>query len=164
MNFDITKIHVLLQSFYLSYDAWVKRGAPDSDIFSRDCGLCANLYDWCNVNHLSGYMDDLLDMLHDDFEKAGLDKRLPFNQTSPYSREMFKKACHENKERLQWVQDNIDFFKKEQGALRNKYETLSDAAKMVVYTWASANSKQFKASMDKSVPVLRDILFNEGES
>lgn len=65
---------------------------------------------------------------------------------------------------MQWVQDNIDLFKKEQGALRNKYETLSDAAKMVVYTWASADSKQFKASMDKSVPVLRDILFNEGES
>lgn len=95
-----------LAEFYAKYQQWLLAGA-DSPEFTRDAGLCANLYDWCVSNQI--VPETLLVQLHADFERYGMDAVLPFNtDAAHYDDEKNAGTCHENAARRLWVNFMLD--------------------------------------------------------
>lgn len=89
-----------LKAFYIAYDKWLKKGAPDNDIFSRRCGLCGNYAAYAisvgvNVNP---YKE-----LGDQFIEAGLHPQFPFSTVTEARDELYwSQACY-NQKRIAWV-------------------------------------------------------------
>ncbi|EGI15274.1 hypothetical protein ECIG_01908, partial [Escherichia coli M605] len=67
-----------LCGFYITYDLWLKNGANPGGIFSRNCGLCASLWDYLELTGAD--KEAALEQLHIDFRNAGLNEVLPFNE------------------------------------------------------------------------------------
>lgn len=92
----------LLRAFYVAYRNWLLEGARYSSIFSCKVGLCANGYDFFRsiaVNH-----EPLLEELHAAFTAAGLDEKLPFNDSPQhFEAESARGECHLNPARIAWV-------------------------------------------------------------
>ena len=93
----------MLLNFYIAYHSWVKSGARENGIFSRNAGLCVNAYDYFQLVGVSS--DSLLEEMHDDFVANGLNEKLPFNDDPEhYEKESKNVACHLNPIRVQWVE------------------------------------------------------------
>ncbi|CAD7364886.1 hypothetical protein AB9Q54_004517 [Shigella flexneri] len=58
-----------LHGFYITYDLWLKNGANPDGIFSRNCGLCASLWDYLELTGAD--KEAALGLLHIDFRNAG---------------------------------------------------------------------------------------------
>ncbi|KFB94336.1 hypothetical protein GTGU_04724, partial [Trabulsiella guamensis ATCC 49490] len=58
----------VLHDFYVAWAAWLDNGAVGDD-FSRDVGLCINLFDWCDHHGLDS--EPALYEIHDAFTAAG---------------------------------------------------------------------------------------------
>lgn len=104
-----------LYQFYKAYLAW-SEATEMTEEFSPRMGLCNNLYDWCMVQKDISFMPGKLsEELHEQFEAAGLDSLLPFNQVAndaieslnKYLSEAAQEKAHTNTARIQWVRDRI---------------------------------------------------------
>ncbi|UJY48663.1 hypothetical protein K3392_14490 [Escherichia coli] len=71
-----------LHGFYITYDLWLKNGANPGRIFSRNCGLCASLWDYLELTGAD--KETVLEQLHADFRSAGLNEVLPFNENKAH--------------------------------------------------------------------------------
>lgn len=103
------QVQSALLCFYAAYHTWLCSGAPHRFPFSRRCGLCVNLWDYCeDVGLPMWVVRAACAQLHKDFVRAGLDARLPFNESgNHYNTESFKQTCHENPARIKWVRDQL---------------------------------------------------------
>ncbi|EGI12626.1 conserved hypothetical protein [Escherichia coli M605] len=91
-----------LCGFYITYDLWLKNGANPGGIFSRNCGLCASLWDYLELTGAD--KEAALEQLHIDFRNAGLNEVLPFNENKEhYHEEREHNMCHMNPARVAWV-------------------------------------------------------------
>lgn len=93
----------ILHSFYIAYHEWLKNGADAAScIFERKAGLCTNAYDY--FIYVGADVSGPLNEMHTAFEVAGLNRELPFNETSEhYETESKRGECHLNKARIGWV-------------------------------------------------------------
>ncbi|ELO6086313.1 hypothetical protein QVK87_001837 [Escherichia coli] len=97
-----------LMEFYKIYLAWIDVGAPDGKPFRRDCGLCANLFDYVHRGNYNPIITTLSDEMHAQFYHKGLNQGLPFNENyDAYVLESDTDACHLNVDRINWVRDRI---------------------------------------------------------
>lgn len=104
-----------LYQFYKAYLAWVEAPVMTEE-FSPRMGLCNNLFDWVTLKRDISFMPGKLsEELHEQFEVAGLDSLLPFNQVAndaieslnKYLSEAAQEKAHTNAARIQWVRDRI---------------------------------------------------------
>ncbi|HDD9452230.1 TPA: hypothetical protein PBQ09_003135 [Escherichia coli] len=71
-------------------------------MFSRNYGLCANLFDY--LTSIGTSSEAALEQLHADFRSAGLYEVLPFNESKGhYHEEKGNNKCHMNPARAAWV-------------------------------------------------------------
>ncbi|WPK38239.1 hypothetical protein [Escherichia phage AV126] len=97
-----------LMEFYKIYLAWIDVGAPDGKPFRRDCGLCANLFDYVHRGNYNPIITTLSDEMHAQFYHKRLNQGLPFNENyDAYVLESDADACHLNVDRINWVRDRI---------------------------------------------------------
>ena len=91
-----------LYGFYIAYDLWLSNGAKPGGVFSRNYGLCANLFDY--LTSIGTSSEAALEQLHADFRSAGLYEVLPFNESKGhYYEEKGNNMCHMNPARAAWV-------------------------------------------------------------
>ncbi|HAI0053294.1 hypothetical protein [Escherichia coli] len=91
-----------LYGFYIAYDLWLSNGAKPGGVFSRNYGLCANLFDY--LTSIGASSEAALEQLHADFRSAGLNEVLPFNESKGhYYEEKGNNMCHMNPARMAWV-------------------------------------------------------------
>lgn len=91
-----------LYGFYIAYDLWLSNGAKPGGVFSRNYGLCANLFDY--LTSIGASSEAALEQLHADFRSAGLNEVLPFNESNGhYHEEKRNNMCHVNPARMAWV-------------------------------------------------------------
>ncbi|HFD3174775.1 TPA: hypothetical protein ACF21L_001567 [Escherichia coli] len=91
-----------LYGFYIAYDLWLSNGAKLGGVFSRNYGLCANLFDY--LTSIGTSSEAALEQLHADFRSAGLYEVLPFNESNGhYHEEKRNNMCHMNPSRVAWV-------------------------------------------------------------
>ncbi|ELL3466839.1 hypothetical protein Q4988_002871 [Escherichia coli] len=91
-----------LYGFYIAYDLWLSNGAKPGGVFSQNCGLCANLFDYLEL--IGVPCEAALEQLHTDFRSAGLNGVLPFNESKEhYQEERRGGMCHMNPARAAWV-------------------------------------------------------------
>ena len=74
-----------LYGFYIAYDLWLSNGAKPGGVFSRNYGLCANLFDY--LTSIGTSSEAALEQLHADFRSAGLYEVLPFNESNGHYHE-----------------------------------------------------------------------------
>ena len=67
-----------LYGFYIAYDLWLSNGAKPGGVFSRNYGLCANLFDY--LTSIGTSSEAALEQLHADFRSAGLYEVLPLTR------------------------------------------------------------------------------------
>ncbi|UKM17212.1 hypothetical protein [Escherichia phage SKA64] len=102
------KTSARLIEFYKIYLAWIDVGAPDGKPFRRDCGLCANLFDYVHRGNYNPIITTLSDEMHAQFHYKGLSQALPFNENyDAYVLESDAEVCHLNVDRINWVRDRI---------------------------------------------------------
>ncbi|HIG9583261.1 TPA: hypothetical protein ACYEKW_004796, partial [Escherichia coli] len=95
-----------LYGFYIAYDLWLSNGAKPGGVFSRNYGLCANLFDY--LTSIGASSEAALEQLHADFRSAGLNEVLPFNESKGhYYEEKGNNMCHVNPARVAWVRAQI---------------------------------------------------------
>lgn len=95
-----------LYGFYIAYDLWLSNGAKPGGVFSRNYGLCANLFDY--LTSIGTSSEAALEQLHADFRSAGLYEVLPFNESKGhYYEEKGNNMCHMNPARVAWVRVQI---------------------------------------------------------
>ncbi len=95
-----------LYGFYIAYDLWLSNGAKPGGVFSRNYGLCANLFDY--LTSIGTSSEAALEQLHADFRSAGLYEVLPFNESKGhYYEEKGNNMCHMNPARVAWVRAQI---------------------------------------------------------
>ncbi|HFX7242450.1 TPA: hypothetical protein ACIGUS_001051 [Escherichia coli] len=95
-----------LYGFYIAYDLWLSNGAKPGGVFSRNYGLCANLFDY--LTSIGTSSEAALEQLHVDFRSAGLYEVLPFNESKGhYYEEKGNNMCHMNPARVAWVRVQI---------------------------------------------------------
>lgn len=95
-----------LYGFYIAYDLWLSNGAKPGGVFSRNYGLCANLFDY--LTSIGTSSEAALEQLHADFRSAGLYEVLPFNESKGhYYEEKGNNMCHMNPARVAWVRTQI---------------------------------------------------------
>ncbi|EFB9701794.1 hypothetical protein [Escherichia coli] len=95
-----------LYGFYIAYDLWLSNGAKPGGVFSRNYGLCANLFDY--LTSIGASSEAALEQLHADFRSAGLNEVLPFNESNGhYHEEKRNNMCHVNPARVAWVRAQI---------------------------------------------------------
>jgi hypothetical protein len=106
----------LMKQFLTAYIAWVESGAPvagdyglKSKNFSRDYGLCSNLYFWSNQANLGDWYYNRVGMeLQDMLKYDGLSQSYPFNEDMiHYIQEGTKHKAHTNEKRLAWVRNKL---------------------------------------------------------
>lgn len=91
-----------LYGFYIAYDLWLSNGAKPGRAFSRNYGLCSNLFDY--LTSIGTSSEAALEQLHADFRSAGLNEALPFNESKGhYYEEQRNNMCHMNPARVAWV-------------------------------------------------------------
>jgi len=84
-----------LSKFYKELQKWIDGGMPNCEIFSIHYGLCscAGKYDYINRTYVEREMIS-------QFEKAGLNKNLPFDNSMIDYR---KSVRMQNPKRLAWI-------------------------------------------------------------
>ncbi|MDK9585436.1 hypothetical protein [Lelliottia wanjuensis] len=96
----------LLRCFYVAYDGWLKNGANDGGIFTFEAGLCANAYDY--FQNIGVDSTGPLNEMHAAFVAAGLNEKLPFNESpEQYAEEQNRGGCHANPSRVEWVRSQV---------------------------------------------------------
>lgn len=84
-----------LYGFYIACDLWLSNGAKPGGMFSRNYGLCANIFDY--LTSIGTPCEAALELLHADFRSAGLNEALPFNEGKEHYREERElNMCHMN--------------------------------------------------------------------
>jgi hypothetical protein len=94
-----------LKAFLHAYIEWVESGAPESDVFERFAGLCANSRWWQQNQGLSGVNLEMELQTH--FEIDGLDPDYPFGGQRDYEKEARDDVTHLNEQRLAWVRSKV---------------------------------------------------------
>lgn len=92
-----------LTDFYRSMQAWIVAGRPIVNPlgFYKGVGLCGNLSIFCPNTDI---FTRLAHEMAQQFERAGLDTRVPFNSLeNPYWVEFDK---YENPKRLAWIKEH----------------------------------------------------------
>lgn len=96
----------LLRCFYVAYDGWLKNGANDGGIFNSETGLCANAYDY--FKEIGVDSAGPLNEMHAAFVAAGLNEKLPFNESpEQYAEEQSRGGCYANPSRVEWVRRQV---------------------------------------------------------
>lgn len=96
----------LLRCFYVAYDGWLKSGANDGGIFTFEAGLCANAYDY--FQNIGVDSTGPLNEMHAAFVAAGLNEKLPFNESpEQYAEEQSRGGCYANPSRVEWVRRQV---------------------------------------------------------
>lgn len=95
---------------YLFYQDMASAIQGEDSYWDLGCvGLCLNLSDYATENSAAMDHDALLIEMHNQFDVAGLDRELPFNEdVANYLRESFAHACFKNEQRVQWVFDRLE--------------------------------------------------------
>lgn len=95
-----------LYGFYIAYDLWLSNEAKHGGVFSKNYGLCANLFDYLTL--IGVPCEEALEQLHADFRSAGLNEALPFNESKEhYHEERRCNMCHMNQARMAWVRAQV---------------------------------------------------------
>ena len=90
-----------LRPFYVDLQKWIDAGCPDdSDVFSTNVGICANLDNWQSRHKSIEF--DLSDSLYSSFRDAGLSQNYPFCNPDDY----WTENHWTNKKRLAWVKEH----------------------------------------------------------
>lgn len=95
-----------LKKFYRAYKAWLDKGAPDHEPFSRDDGLCENLWIWCLQNE-SVTRNELLHEMYRQFRLAGRSITFPFGENR-YRIDRLHDTQHLNPYRIKWVEEHAE--------------------------------------------------------
>lgn len=97
----MTAISPELRAFLADWLAWVERGAPDGELYSRDYGLCDNA-SYCNEAKPAAIRLSLVDA----FAADGLDDLYPFGGYE-FAQAEDTYTMHEDKNRLAWVRAKL---------------------------------------------------------
>jgi hypothetical protein len=98
----------LLKRFLQSWIDWIDAGAPQGEPFSRNTGLCANVYDWtieCDLD--IDAITKILRELRKTFRADNLHPMTPFGGNVVYLKETETATQHLNAERLAWVRSKV---------------------------------------------------------
>ena len=93
-----------LKEFYRAYKAWLDAGAPDSNPFCRDVGLCANMGLWC-LDKESIDEARLYDEMCRQFHLACRSTAYPFGENE-YRIGRLSDSQHLNPARIKWVEEH----------------------------------------------------------
>lgn len=89
-----------LQKFYNDYAAWLDKGAPEGQPFSRRMGLCSQA--------MKPQYDVPINELKKQFLQAGLDPKFPFGGTHRFDMDLENATMHLNPKRIKWVKDRVN--------------------------------------------------------
>lgn len=95
-----------LKQFYQEIQEWVDAGMPPHDDFCRECGLCANLYEWADHRYGSDTVDALYDAQRAMFREEGLDKDFPFDTEESYNLAWAHETMYRNTKRIDWIKEH----------------------------------------------------------
>ncbi|MDI9686588.1 hypothetical protein [Burkholderia cenocepacia] len=95
----------LMREFLSAYLEWVEAGAPQSDPFERELGLCSNADRYPGVVAI-GELDHELGQL---FARSGLNEVYPFGEAR-YWEDFAAEAQHLNEQRLAWIREQLNPF------------------------------------------------------
>ena len=101
-----------LTEFYYAYAEWIDKGAPKSNLFSCQDGLCAAIFYYYDGDF--GLYQPVRSEMRQQFYRAKLDTNYPFNHEGcsltakrAFDSEMRDQACHLNPKRTKWVRDHL---------------------------------------------------------
>lgn len=95
-----------LTGFYRAYLAWVERGAPSGEPFTRGAGLCFNLKLHEPLRYDIRLLKNVLSEMQTQFVWAGLDSGWPFCRWETYDALSGSGTHHTLPARLQWVREH----------------------------------------------------------
>lgn len=96
-----------LTAFYRDWLAWVEAGAVEGKPYSIEKGLCGCSMVFEDLNNDDSKYIDLIDEMAIQFAHAGLNHRLPFDDSLKDYHAIHAK--HKNEKRLKWVKDHAMF-------------------------------------------------------
>lgn len=92
-----------LKEFYRAYKAWLDAGAPDGKPFTRSCGLCTNLFEFCLGLDIDEC--DVSNEMCNQFATARLPESYPFGIDN-YHTDRLNETQHLNLARIKWVEEH----------------------------------------------------------
>lgn len=91
-----------LKLFYVELLAWLNKGKPYHEVFTRDRGLCVLIAAWAQRK---GWNEEpLKEELTEQFLKAGMHTKYPFNGSGlRYREESWRFGTMDNIQRVAWI-------------------------------------------------------------